>query len=178
MNVRTVLVLCVLCLAGSAGPAAADPADNCQSACVQQCLAQGARKCGNVCVQMCRQDVTAPQTVFSGPVTSTPLCASSVGEQCGFFVKGTAADQSFCPGTVTFYAVCPGGEPETNVIGTTEIAADCTFSLTMPSTYSGDNGCYGLVAVTPPASADGNTGLDPGWSTCTGGACPTPAAAR
>ena len=179
MKIWHIVTRLALCLFPLAAAVHANPIDNCQSACVQACVANSppdsAKKCGNLCEQTCKHDVTAPQNVFNGPVTSIPVCGSSPGEQCGFFVQGTVANNDFCPGKVTFYAVCPASETTaTFVIGSTGVQTNCTFGVTLPSTYSGQNGCYGLVAVTPSPLLGANPAPDPGWNTCTGAACPSP----
>jgi len=183
MNLKSVGAIAVLGLL--AGVAHADEADTCLAQCVEECLSTSttvstAVKCGKQCVQICRQNIAAPQNVFKGPVVSTPLnCSATVGEQCsGFAVSGTVANPTFCPGTVTFYTICPNGDgATTSIIGAAVVGADCSFSTTLGNQASGQTGCYGLIAVIPAPSGTTlppNTSPDPGWSTCTGGACPSP----
>jgi hypothetical protein len=156
-----------------------DPAGSCVSACVQDCLAtsttlETARKCGNTCETSCKHEISAPQHLFVNGVISTPLvCQDPQIPSCGYFVSGKVVSPEFCPGAVTFYQVCPAGDgPATvSVIGVLSVGADCSFGGDLPP-GPGDNGCYGLIAVTP--ATTNPAAQDPGWNTCTSDACPSP----
>ncbi len=169
MKIRSLGI--VVALLSSAGMVRADTTTalgQCVSACQLE-AACSTQKCANLCELSCKHDITQPQHVFNGPVTSTPLvCTGGADTQCGFFVSGTVANQAFCPGTVTIYQICPG-DRGTSILASGTVNADCTFSFTAP-TGPGQNGCYGLIAVAPPVATTG--GPDPGWSTCTGSMCP------
>jgi hypothetical protein len=154
----------------------ADGIGQCVSACEQE-AACSTPKCANLCEISCKQEITQPQHVFNGPVTSMPLapCTSDVFPCGGFLVSGAVANTAFCPGNVTIYQICPD-ERGTSIIATGPVAADCTFGFTAPN-GPGQNGCYGLIATAPPATIGGlptTGGGDPGWATCTGAACPAP----
>ena len=194
------IALVVFSLSYFRGRATAQSVDrSCQSACVQECLATSttpatASKCGKACVHTCRNDVTAPQDVFSGPVTATPVqcttdtslllsCASQAGNAECSVTSGTVANQASCGGNVAIWVICPAGTPNgnpgqsttTTVIGTaTSDPNTCAFTMTTTNACAGQTGCYGLVAATPPPSAGLNPTPDPGWRTCTGGSCPSP----
>jgi len=176
------VLVALLSLVVVAAPAASDDDDavgRCEEAFIKTCLQNGGDACGKQAVQVCRRNISTPQHVFSGPVTSTPVaCVDSDGLGTCSAVSGTVADPSFCGGQVTIYIMCPAGlpvgsgseTPTTTVLAqATSDPATCAFGMTASNAFAGPTGCYGLIAVTPPV-----VGTDPGWSTCTGGACPTP----
>jgi hypothetical protein len=180
MNLKIAAVIAVVGLfAMDAGEAQADGIGDCVSACTQACNAQGAGPaCGKGCVTACKpQDISAPQHLFTKGVISVPQPAcvedTNIDRLCGGYdVSGTVANQELCGGRITFYQVCPD-ERGTTTIGSTGVNADCTFALSLPA-GPGQNGCFGLIGVTAPPPPITAPIPDPGWSTCTGGACPNP----
>lgn len=151
----------------------------------------------------CAHNLTAPQTVFIGPVTAAlTSCAAPPVAACAApavidgttpvgcsTVNGTVANPMFWGGNVTIYVICPPGTPaghgnETStvsVIGTAQSSCtDGKFTMTATNSCAGQTGCYGLIAVTPPASCEtcGTCSAaapgDPGWNTCTAAVCPNP----
>lgn len=192
---RTAFVLFVLLLsAGGVLRADDDAVKNCISAWVTSCAKDCATaKCVAQCTTqahaMCTKDITQPQHVFNGPVTTAPatecpiegipVCANPTlpTGSCST-VSGTVADPAFFGGTVTIYVICPAGKPDarnesvtTTVLGRTlSSITDGTFTMTVTNQCSGQTGCYAIIAVGPPAGSG-----DPGWTPCTGGGvCPNP----
>ena len=170
--------------------------------CVSECTTQAH--------DHCVKDIAAPQNTFKGPVTATPTtcdappvaaCSApivvtadgtvaTVAQNCST-VTGTVANKALWGGQVTIYVVCPAGTPvgqpnetaTTSVIGqTSSSCSDGSFILTATNSCSGQTGCYGVIAATPPTSCEacGTCGAatpaagDPNWSTCTDGCCPAP----
>lgn len=184
--------------------AQSDPIANCVSQWVASCSADCATaRCVSNCTTqahaVCEKNITAPQNVFSGPVTATPMqceappvsaCTSPVlptdptlspdaadTATCSS-VSGTVADKNLCGGNVTVYVICPPGSPAglgteavtASVLG--QIQSDpnsCGFTMSVTNSCGGPTGCYGLIAVTPLLPSS-----DPVWGSCTSGPCPTP----
>lgn len=201
----TLATVCTLVIAISLGQVAraqsTDPVTNCIAQWTTYCSAECATsKCVSNCTtqaqSMCRKDIAAPQNVFSGPVTATPVqCPSGLPSpltcsspspitldaltdttSCSA-INGTVAQKGMYGGNVTIYVVCPAGTPignpgqitSTTIIGQAATSAlDGSFGMVLVNSCGGPTGCYGLIGVTPP------TGADPGWNTCTSAACPSP----
>ncbi|HUJ25287.1 MAG TPA: hypothetical protein VLW85_04660 [Myxococcales bacterium] len=202
MNLKMVgTILALACIAGMAYADDDDhdhgrDADNCVDQCVDQCRDGHGwdsnwdrLSCGRQCVAACHKDIAKPQHVFDGPVISTPNCTTNSDSRtiCTFSVHGTVANNAYCPGSVTFYAICPAGTPFCAnsdsdclfTIGRATTNADCTFTTTLPDTFNGQNGCYGTVAATPAPTNNlqapiNGQGPDPAWGGCTGNGCPSP----
>ena len=178
---RNRIGLFVVCLLWSAVVRAdSDAVKNCIAAWVTSCskdcaTARCVSNCTTQAQDHCAKDITAPQHVFNGPVTSTPIPCANGDTSCGSIVSGTVTNSQFWGGDVTIYVICPSsgeGPATTFIIGRAPISAtDGKFTMTVGSTFSGQNGCYGLIAVTPVAGAASH---DPGWAPCTGGPCPSP----
>ena len=133
-----------LCLVAAAGAGAdSDAVKNCISAWVTSCsrdcaTARCVSNCTTQAHAMCTKDITQPQHVFNGPVTSTPLpaaqctppdgtlscqpppaitidttIASVVGSTCSQ-IAGTVFNSAYFGGNVTIYVICPAGSPTPN----------------------------------------------------------------
>jgi hypothetical protein len=186
---------------GVAGTAQAqsDHVKNCIAAWVSSCSADcTTARCVSACTTqahaVCEQNITQPQNVFSGPVVSTPLDPSECPSNDGVLacqlpltaaaqstcssVAGTVADSTLCGGQVSIYVICPAGAPvgnphegtTTTIIGVGQSdPATCKFDFVATTVCGGaPTGCFGLIGVTSPIVGD------PGWSPCTGDACPSP----
>jgi hypothetical protein len=205
------IALCLF-VAGRAG-AQNDPVNNCIAALTTSCSNDCATpRCVSTCAaqahDQCTKDVTTPQHVFNGPVSSTPVtdpqvCAAApsdlschritvdqlvqgsaiavTGAACST-VSGNVSNKAFWGGGVTMYVVCPNQgqfSASSSIIGRTcSSPADGSFSVVASNECAGQTGCYGMIAVTPVGQNNSCGGdaapanSDPGWTTCTGGACP------
>jgi hypothetical protein len=169
-NAGSVFALCLL-MAGSVG-ADDDAKNNCIAAWVASCSRDCATpKCVSTCTsqahQMCAQNVVAPQSVFNGPVVSTPTtqcvaqdrpfcapppaitvsdsAAAVVGSTCSI-VSGTVTTPAFFGGQVIIYVVCPPGAPvgsgsqatTTTIVGSGQ--SDCA---TGKFSFTASNACGG-----------------------------------
>lgn len=212
-NAGIVIALCLF----TAGSVGADRGDDRDDDDAKGCMSDWADSCSRECAtarcvancaaqarDKCKVNVTNPQVVFVGPVTSTPTnqcvppdgtpaCTApsnrddtnATAASCST-LTGRVANRNFWGGNVTIYVICPAGSPTPNSPATTTVigtaTSSCTngrFTTTVTNACSGQTGCYGLIAATPPSSCEtcgsckAPTG-DPGWGTCTAGPCPSP----
>lgn len=181
-NAGVTLGLCLLA-AGTAG-ADSDAMKNCiaqwTTSCSKDCATA---KCVSTCTtqahDQCAKNIAAPQHVFNGPVSSTPVndpqvCAAApsdlschrisidqlsegsaisvTGAACSV-VTGTVANRAYFGGGVTMYVICPNQgqfSASTAVIGRTcSSPTDGSFTIVASNECAGQTGCYGLIAVTP-----------------------------
>jgi len=173
-----------------------DCADDCRTArCVSKCEKEAREKCKvNVIVaqHVFNGAVTSTpiqQECFDGRLACFNPNAVPPGP-CSE-IKGTVANRAFFGGPVRIFVICPPGSPAgtqnfattTTVLGQTcSNPADGSFTMTVSNQCSGQSGCYALISAAPATTFDCLTdaptdstttgGGDPGWDTCTSGACP------
>jgi hypothetical protein len=141
-------------------------------------------------ISVCATPSAAPACAPPPPIAAADSIQAAVGSTCSL-ISGTVSNPAFYGGQVTIYVICPPGMPAgtgnpsltTTIIGSgSSSCVDGTFSFVATNVCGGQQtGCYGLIAATPPSSCEacgtcaaGPASTDPGWSTCTSDACPSP----